>query len=317
MDIGKNSNKRIIILRQSGGRLGNQLLLYCSIFAFCLEYGYQCVNYTFYNYRNYFDLPKGDQFIRLTGLLGKLKFYNTHATHLLIYQIYQILTVIYTFFRRGTLIKEDPNGITYLPPTKDKVKHHQKLIQKITFGKENFFYFDGWHFQNPAGLKKYHKEIISLLRPKKQIITKVRYFLEPLKKNSYLVGVHIRQGEYKSNRFMGGSWHFSEKEVAQILRSYLKKNHKDPTKVQFIICSDGPLDLSYFSGLRATPGIGSMMEDLFTLSMCDVIVGSNSTFGSFSAYYGNIPFFIFDHKKKWVEANGENLFQNTNFFEMK
>ena len=312
MRVVKNSDKQVIILRHSGGRLGNQLLLYASIYAFCLEYGFQCINYTFYNYRDYFNLPKGDKFTQLFGILGKLKFYNTHAAYVLVYKIYELFTFIYTFFRKGISVKEDPKNIIYLPPTRDKIRKHQKLIEKITLGKGKLFYFDGWHFQNPGGLKKYRKEIIGLLKPKKHILTKVKYFIEPFK-HYHLIGVHIRQGEYKSKRFMGGSWYFSEKEVAKILDSYLKTNHKEADKVKFIICSDGPLDLSYFSGLNTTPGIGSMMEDLITLSMCNVILGSNSTFGSFAAYYGNIPFLIFDHEKKWIKADGENLFQNSNF----
>lgn len=305
--------KRIIILRHNGGRLGNQLLLFASVYAFCLEYGYDCINYTFYNYHNYFENLYEDKFTKFLGILAKLKLYNTHRDYFIIYQIYKILSHIYAFFEKGLLIKEDPQNIIFLPPTKIGTKNHQKLIQMITSSKEKFFYLDGWNFRNPIGLKKYHKKITYLLRPKKQIKNTVEHFLKPVKKKYNLVGVHIRQGEYKKRNFMGGAWYFSEEEVAKILRNYLKRERKNPQKVLFILCSDNPLNLSFFSGMNVKLGIGSMMEDLLTLSMCNIILGANSTFGSFAAYYGNIPFFIFDHKKKYVKADGENLFQNSKF----
>ena len=34
------------------------------------------------------------------------------------------------------------------------------------------------------------------------------------------------------------------------------------------------------------------IEDLYTLSLCDVIIGSNSSFGNFAAYYGNKPHIV-------------------------
>ena len=148
-----------------------------------------------------------------------------------------------------------------------------------------------------------------IFKPKKEIIQRVNRFINQLKKDHFLVGVHIRQGEYKSKKFEGGRLYFNEKEVTAILRRYLRKENKNPEKVLFILCSDGSLDISHFAGLKIQIGIGRMIEDLITLSLCDTIIGSNSTFGSFAAYYGNIPFFIFDRKNGFVKARGDNLFQ--------
>ena len=253
MDL-KSTQKEIIILRHNGGRLGNQLLLFASVYAFCLEYGYQCINYTLYNYSNFFEQRYSDKFTKLVGILPGLKLYNTHQDYFIIYQIYKTLTFIYTFFKRGTLIKEDPKNIIYLPPTKDKIKNHQKLIQSITLSKDRLFYLDGWNFRNPLGLKRYHKEIVKLLKPKQYIINHVNFFIIPLRKTDCLIGVHIRQGEYKSKKFMNGEWYFSEKEVAEILKHYLKKENKDSEKVLFILCSDGPLDLSFFFRVKYKNG---------------------------------------------------------------
>ncbi|OGE30426.1 hypothetical protein A3F29_03675 [Candidatus Roizmanbacteria bacterium RIFCSPHIGHO2_12_FULL_33_9] len=310
MDVTKNSGKQVIILRQSGGRLGNQLLLYASVYAFCLEYNYKCINYTLYNYADYFEKSNRDKFTKLVGIFSKLKLYHTHRDYFIVYQIYRFLTYLYSFFKSGIVIKEDPQATIYLPPTDDKNRSHKKLIENITKSKHRIFYIDGWSFRNPVGLKKYHKKIVDLLKPKQYTINRVESFINPLKRKYHLIGVHIRQGEYKSKKFMGGEWYFNEKEVAGILKTYIEKNHKDPNKAMFIICSDEPVNLDYFKGLNVIRGIGSMMEDIVTLSKCNLIIGSNSTFGSFAAYFGNIPFFIFDRGKKYVPAKSENLFQN-------
>lgn len=305
----KSTKKEIIILRHNGGRLGNQLLLYCSVYAFCLEYGYKCINYSFYKYSDYFDNIPKDKFTLFLAILAKVKLFRTRREHLIIYQIYILLSYICPFFKRGTIIKEIPGETINLPPTNDKIKTHQQLIQKIAHEKNHVIYIDGWNFRNPIGFKKYYQQITRLFRPTREIIDRVESFLKPFKNNYYLVGIHIRQGDYKSKGFMNGEWYYTEKETAGILRDYLIKENKNIKNTLFIICSDGPIDLSYFKGLNIRKGPGTMMEDLLTLSMCKIIIGANSSFGSFAAYYGKIPYYILEHKDGYIKSKKNNLFQ--------
>lgn len=303
----KKNLKKIIILRHNGGQLCNQLLLFTSIYAYCLEKGFSYLNYSFYEYNKYFNFKSPNFYVKIFELLSSFKFYKSHS---IIYLFYRWSTYIYTFLKKGLIIKnEDTDNVLYLPPTLESNKNHIKEILKIEFSENRKIYTDGWAFRNPVGLKKYRSEIIKAFRPKQEIILRVADFMKKIGKNFFLIGVHIRQGEYRSKKFMGGSWYFSEKDVAEILRSYLKEEGRDIKKVLFILCSDGPLDLAPFNGLNIKLGMGSVMEDLITLSMCNLIIGSNSTFGSFAAYFGNTPFFIFDHEKKKVRGEGVNLFQ--------
>lgn len=282
--------KRIIILRQNGGRLGNQLLLFASIYAFCLEYEFECINYSFYNYKNYFQLPS-DKFSVFLNLIANLKLYNSHSLHLIVYQIYKFFTYIFTFFNKGLILKEDPRRLFYLPPSIDKIKSHSNIIKKIISSKDKIIYIDGWHFRNPIGMKKYHKKIVNYIKPKNEIVKSVQLFINPLKIKYYLVGVHIRQGDYK--RIEQGKWYFTNKEVAEILKNYLKNERHSSKPILFIICSDEIINMKEFKGLNIKLGSGIIIEDLFTLASCNLIIGSNSTFGSFASYYGNIPFIEF------------------------
>ncbi len=302
----KSLKKEIIILRHNGGQLGNQLLLYTSVYAYCTEKGYRCINYSFYEYNRYFNLQTPNLWIRVFEKLSEIKFYKSR---IIVYLIYKYSSYLLQILNRGAVVTEDPKESFYLPPTPINNAKHQEIIKRIENSSDKLICTDGWTFRNPLGLKKYHNQIIQAFKPKKEFIQKANLFINSIKKDNYLVGVHIRQGEYKSKNFMGGDLYFKEIEVANVLRFYLKKSKKDSGKVLFILCSDGSLDLSYFSGLRIKLGIGSMMEDLITLSRCDIIIGSNSTFGSYAAYFGEIPFFIFDRNKKYIEARGNNLFQ--------
>lgn len=302
----KSPQKEIIILRHNGGQLGNQLLLYASVYAYCIEKGYKCINYSFYEYSKYFNFQTPNFWIQIFENLSQLRFYKRRV---IAYQIYKFASHLLQLLKNGIIIKEDPENIFFLPPTPARNNKHRPIIKQMEDSSNDVIYIDGWTFRNPAGLKKYHDQITQFFLPRKEIIKKAIKFIHRIKKDNYLVGIHIRQGEYKSKKFVGGRFYFKESEVANILRHYLKKEHKNSQKVLFVLCSDEPLDLSYFSGLKIQLGIGGMMEDLMTLSMCNIIIGSNSTFGSFAAYFGNIPFFIFDRNKKYIKAKGNNLMQ--------
>ncbi len=301
-----SQKKQIVILRHNGGQLGNQLLLFISIYAYCLEKGYECKNYAFYEYNKYFNFYELNIFIRFFAFISSLNFYKSHV---ITYIFYKLWTNFVPFISNGKILREDRDKTFCLPPTQIKDKLHLKIIKDLEESTQKRFYINGWNFRNPSGLTKYYDQIITIFKPKKEIILRVDNFIQKIKADNFLIGVHIRQGEYKSKNFMGGKWYYNELEVADILKTYLKRECKKNKKALFILCSDGPIDLSFFSGLNVKLGIGSMMEDLITLSMCNKIIGSNSTFGSFAAYFGKIPFFIFDRKKKYIQGKGVNLFQ--------
>lgn len=280
--------RKVFIIRHNGGRLGNQLLLYANILAMCKQLKLECVNYSFYNYRKYFQLPSTDRWMIIFDLFGSLNLYSTHAKHLIIYQAYKLFSYLYQLTHPGTVLTSSPSGLTNLPPSPPKTKHDLKVTQALQSTQTKTFYIDGWEFTNPIGIRKHHKYITSIIKPKKQILKNLDKFLNPYKK-FYSVGVHIRQGDYKA--FQGGKLYFTQGQVAEILKHYAKKSKKK--SILFIICSDESINLSTFKPLNAVKGPGSMIEDLFVLSRCKEIIGSDSTFGRFASYYGNIPFTIF------------------------
>ncbi|MDD4902096.1 MAG: hypothetical protein PHE24_03090, partial [Patescibacteria group bacterium] len=109
------------------------------------------------------------------------------------------------------------------------------------------------------------------------------------KKYSKIVGVHIRQGDFRA--YANGEYYFSPEKVALILKDFIDKTGLADTC--FVIASDEKIKPEIFSGLNIVLSSGKIMEDFFTLAQTDLLIGANSSFGAFAAYYGNIPMAIF------------------------
>ncbi len=311
--------KEIIILdKPKGCRLANQLWNYISIYAYCLEKGYKCKNYCFYedkkrpttktrsydNYYRYFNIPKSN-FIKF--------FLWLHIA------ITKKTTKPRIFHRYVDYIKKRHNEkIIYsggkdffnLPPSKIKNKEQAKQIEKLEEAEEKTYYFDGWHFRNPEGIKKYYLKIKKHFQPKKEITKKINAFLkEQRKKYKKIVGVHIRQRDYKF--LFENSFYFNQEQANEILNQYLDFFQLNKQKILFIICSDDKVDEAAFSGLNVSIKPRGVVEDLYLLSQTDLVIGTDSTFGPFAAYYGNIPFIVFEKKIEWEFYKNKNeYFEN-------
>lgn len=290
--------KQVIILRHNGGRLGNQLILYFSVYAYCLNRGFSLVNYSFYEYDRYFDLnnPKG-----LSTFFYFVKNLNLYKAHAITYIIYKIFAGIIPVIYKGDSLREIAGAEFLLPPTENDDPKQTMILSGIEESDLERIYVDGWMFRNPVGIKQYHQQIVNHFLPKKEIYREVKEFFKAISGNDRIIGVHIRHGDYKV--FRGGSLYFSEEEVFEILKSFIEKKHLNLKKTKFIVFSDANIDLSIFKGLQVVAGPGKIIHDLFALSFCDEIIGSESTFGQCAAYIGNKPLYFFDRKQKFKKQD--------------
>ena len=284
-----SSSKNIIILDQDGGRLGNQLWNYISIYAYCLERGYTCENRSFFTYTRFFDLPLIHPV--LDPLFARLpKRYQ--------YQIYQA----YRHFikrRYSERIIESSNVIGqqtqkpfYLPPSDTRTEPQEMRLHALETSIETTWYFSGWLFRNPTGIQRYHHEIRTAFRPKAAFTQAAETKITELRSTyKTIVGVHIRLTDYRE--YANGQFFVSREEVQKILFHYLERTKKTANDVCFVICSDEPLSTSMFNDLHCCFGPGHLIQDWYLLSLTDTIIGSDSTYGLFAAYYGNIPFILF------------------------
>lgn len=282
--------RRIIILDHNRGRLANLLWNSASIFAYCREKGYDFENYSFPPpYQKFFTFDVSRSLIKFfffssfkdTLLSKKLRLYHRYA---------QFIKLTH---KKSILSSESSMGyFFYLPPSHAEDQSQTKKVLEVEASPATTLYFTGGLFRNPDGMRKYHSDIQKYFRPQEFIMKKVEDFFIPLRAQyTHIVGVHIRQGNYKT--FYSGKYYFTPNDVQIMLGDYLKKTGRRRDETVFVICSDENVDLAIFKDFQAVKSIGGIAEDLFTLSMTDLIIGSQSTYGMFAAYYGNIPIVFF------------------------
>ena len=299
--------KTIIILASApGARLANQLWNFISIYAYCLAKGYQCQNFSFFeekkhkgekifnsffDYGSYFNIPLKNIFLKIllffhlknNKLIRKIRPYHRYVK---IIKILHPEKIIYS-----------GDSPFYLPPSENKNQEQAEKIKKLELSQDKKIYFSGWFLRNPRGLAEYRKEIVSYFQPKKETQEKIAALTDKLKSQyEHLVGVHIRQSDYKKE-FYDGKLYFKEKEINIFLKEYLDNFKIDPGKTCFIICSDENVNLNYFTDLNIIKSNFNAVEDLFLLAATDIIIGSDSTFGAFASYYGDIPMIVFRRDK--------------------
>lgn len=296
--------KKVVILNHNGGRLANQLWPFMSVYAYCLEKGYVLDNQSFFEYAPFFNF-KSDNF--LVNLLF-FKLYN-YIKFLLPLKIrgkfYRFVYKIYCYYVKKVESKKR-NFVIYAPDSDDPTVHFllptknsDRVLNEFENSKDLLkIYLDGWMFRNPVGLKKFHKQIIEYFRPNLYIDKKVKDLIFSLKnKYKHVIGVHVRQGDYKT--WMDGKLYFSQDKIKLFLEELMSNFEFNRDETAFIICSDGPINNQVFSGLNIINGGGGVVDDLFTLASTDMIIGSDSTFGAFASYYGNVPFIVFNEEIDW------------------
>lgn len=308
--------KKIIILKYGDGELANQLWNYISIYAYGLEKKTPVYNPSFYEYHSFFNLINNENIIvkfasKLFSNYTRRKGYPWKKVWRKIYRIYPFILEL---TKKSQVISSDSrsNTVIYLPPTKS----NPSLAEKETLHE---IFFDGWLFRNPIGLKNYRERIISAFCPRRNIVNKIIDITSTLRnKFNRVIGVHIRQGDYST--FKSGRYLISQKRVREILDEYMSKFKISAKKVVFLLTSDGKIDLEHFRGLNTYQSKENAVTDLFLLSATDTVIGSDSSFGNFASWYGNIPHIVmssnpmdwefYENKKEYFENKYCTLVQS-------
>jgi len=308
--------KKAIILKHGGGEFANQLWNYISVYAYSIERKCECENHSFFEYAYFFDIPHIKNwviytlfFIPFHKYVGRRKGFRTRFFRAL-YKIY-ILLVYAT--KKDSIISSinSTNTPFYLPPS---------CLSKQSFldieKNNDVFYFDGWFFRNPDGITKYRDKIIHYFTPKEFIRRTVNSIIAPLRKQfTYIVGVHIRRGDYTT--FKNGRYFLETSRVVEILKEYLKENAMRQEETVFIITSDDGIDMNDFPSLNIVRASGNAVEDFFTLATTDVIIGSDSSYGNLAAYFGNIPHIVMTKRPiDWTYYRGKTKYFPTKYCTM-
>jgi hypothetical protein len=277
-------------MQTSGNELANQLWNYISIYAYAKEKGYELENPAFFEYGNYFTMKEENPIFRFfffapfTNYTKRKTAFRRKVWRKLYFWYVRIS--FYFSEKHFFSYKNSENKPYYLSPTE---KSFGKLQEMET--KNEDIYLDSWLFRNPVGIEKYRKEITGYFKPRKDIEILVSSLVKEWRaQHKTLIGVHIRQGDYRS--WKNGVYFIEQTRIREIIDEYLSVFKKNKDEILFVITSDGLIDEKIFEGLNFAVSKQNAVTDLFLLASTDTIIGSNSTFGAFASYYGNIPLIV-------------------------
>lgn len=311
--------KKVVVLDHGGGRLANQLWTDAAIYAYAVKKGYEFESWAAFEYFEYFNIPPVKNWlIRIVffnPLITKVK--NSFWRKWIVRRgvkkiIYKIVSDLIRFFNKKYLVQVEKQNL-FFPPSEFENSNYNSLLDSTEKSNAENIYFYGYGFRNPAGLKEYRKEVLKYFSVKEKYRRLPEGTIAELRKTyKNVVGIHFRQGDYRTVP-SHHIWRYADAEVRKFLDSYLSWSGKNKNETVFLIASDENFNEKEFEGLNIKISAGNEIEDLVALSLTDIVIGSKSTYGDFAAYYGNIPFVVFERGGiEWKYYN-----EKTEYFENK
>ena len=278
----------MLFLSKRYGRLGNQLIIASHAIASVIDNGHGLVNQAFFDYAEYFEgtvhnplckypppswglaIPKNVRlrFLRV-DLLGKL---------------FSRVPIVSRIYGRESIEIKVPDGQTLNYQAPDIADN---LRTRAVFT-------DGWCLSNLVGTSTHRSQILRYFRPVAKYRQQVEETMAKARAGAdIVVGVHIRQDDL---RHLPDHW-FWLFETSDYVHYMRQMNELLPNKkIRFVVCSDEPQDTKNFEGLSVEFGPGSVIGDLYSLSACDYIIASLSTFARWASYYNGTPLYVIRSK---------------------
>lgn len=181
--------------------------------------------------------------------------------------------------------------------------NYKGLTWKVTHNKawDKVFHFlgfkKGWYTMSDTRyLAQTKRELQHIFRPREEIMERPSNMIADIRREAaMIVGVHIRHGDYKT--FFNGRYYYTLDEFHQfMLRIQALYNDR---RVAFFISSNESFDVSIFKGCRCyrfgKESSGDIL-DLYTLSLCNRILGPWSTYSRWASFIGEVPLCFIESK---------------------
>jgi len=174
-----------------------------------------------------------------------------------------------------------------------KVTHNKRwdrIFKALGFKK-------GWYTMDDTRyLSQTKLELQDIFRPREEIMHKASGMIADIRQGAdIIVGVHIRHGDYKT--FYDGRYYYTLEEFHQFMLRI--QALYDDRRVAFFISSNEPFDVNIFKGCRCyrfgKEPSGDIL-DLYTLSLCDRILGPWSTYSRWASFIGEVPLCFIENK---------------------
>jgi hypothetical protein len=282
----------LVICSRAGG-LGNRLFVFAHFIANAIEFNYEVVNPGFFDYAKYFKKTCNDLLCRYPsrGSAGK----NSKPAQILFYHLFY---AVFKILERTKLFGKsipvldissfDRESKSYDLSGKDFIRL-QSNAQLILAR--------GWLFRDYNNIIKHAEAIRNFFTPIDPYVSNISQLIAKARNDcDVLVGVHIRQGDYRI--FANGKYFYHTADYCQFMKQIIEVFWNK--KVKFIICSNVYQNEGFFKGLNYIMGSNHIVEDMYTFTKCDYLVGPPSTYTGWASFYGSVPIFT-------ITALGQNL----------
>ena len=286
----------MVIIGNKSGKLGNRLFVFAHLIANAIEHSYGVSNPSFYDYSHYFANMQDDFFCRYPARKSRLK------SRKFLQNLYlKTLNGSVGLCRKMGFRLLDCDLLKVTANGHDDDNYHLSSPQFIAKREASrHLLVKGWAIRDFPNLEKHADHVRRFFEPAQPHIANISRLMEKAREDcDLLVGVHIRQGDYK--KWLNGKYFFSSEEYASIMRRYCSQENR---KVKFLICSNTPQDPRDFVGLNYLTGNNHQLEDMYSFAQCDLLIGPPSTYTMWASFYGSVPLFTVDSAEGPVSANG-------------
>jgi hypothetical protein len=278
-----NQGLGMIIITRRIGRLGNRLLLFANFIACARDNNVAVYNPSFQEYARYFAATRHDWWCRYEPHRpdrGHRRGVPWEAARTLLYHAAYL----------------PPRWLAALKCTDWPVKVIRISMQEsYDLGSREFAQLlqtrrvvlvQGWSFCNTAAVQRHADAVREHFRPiHKHVVNVSRIIASARARGDVLVGVHCRQGDYKTA--FGGKYWYSTEQYRAILQRIVR--FFAPRKVSLLVCGDALQHREALPHLNVSWGSGHLVEDMYAFAECDYLVGPPSTFSGWASFYGQVP----------------------------
>ncbi len=271
-----------VIVLDSGGRLGNKLIHFAAVYAWCIHRNHRLFNPAFYAYAPLFPNLDSDLLLSATH---PLRLRVPMRRRLQKFALRLGRTAHARGWIDGSIDAQTPSELVVLPPT--TALQGRTAIDDAAAAR---FYLHGWYIRNPRGLTQYRQPIVDLLTPAPEVIADADAFAREVSggdgwnTGTIALAVHIRQGDYKTER---SSLYHDVGEYAQTMKRIQSEIARQSGKrVRFAIFSDEARSVEEFQplGLDVVISRSTVIGDLTRMSRFAGIIAAPSTFSQWAAY---------------------------------
>ena len=188
---------------------------------------------------------------------------------------------------------------------------YKHLTWKVTHNKtwDTIFKFmgftKGWQTRTDTRyLQQTLPQLKKIFCPKDEIMNKAEGLIVEMRQTAdIIVGVHIRRGDYAT--WNDGHFFYSLEEYHQFMLR-VKEFYKDH-KISFFISSNEDFSLNIFEEChcrRFGKEPSAAILDLYTLSLCDRIIGPFSSYSRWASFIGEVPLCFLESKEQQFTEDG-------------